>query len=53
MNTSPLHAQRVLRKEQVIKATKGAEKQGGLGGAHPGGALPVSVRKFACFPPFR
>jgi len=49
----PLHAQSERWKKQVMKATKDAEKQGGLGVAQPSGALPAPVRKFACFPPFR
>ncbi len=53
MKTSPLHAQRELRKKQVMKLTKDAEKQGGLGVAQPSGALPALVRKFACLPLFR
>jgi hypothetical protein len=53
MKTFPLHAQRELRKKQVMKATKDAEKQGGLRVAQPNGVLPAPVRKFACFPPFR
>jgi hypothetical protein len=52
MKTYPLHAQREIRKNQVMKATKGAEKQSGLGVARASGALPASVRMFACFPPF-
>ena len=53
MKTFPLHAQRELRKKQVMKATKDAEKQGGLRVAQPNGVLPAPGRKFACFPPFR
>jgi len=49
----PLHAQRELRRKQVMNETKDAEKQGALEVAQPSRALPVRVRKFAFFPPFR
>gem|GEM_PF-5833588 len=36
-----------------MNETKDAEKQGALEVAQPSRALPVRVRKFAFFPPFR